>query len=82
MGGTHAIRGDAGQRVGQPGTPRLPSYIAGFRFRGIDSPEVAALYRCERRPPVLRLLLVAGVLLAVSAFWLFVFVIGRMFDAW
>lgn len=82
MGGTHAVRSEAGQRVEQPGTPRLPSYIAGFSFRGVDSPEVAALYRCERRPPVLRLLLVAGVLLAVSAFWLLVFVIGGMFDAW
>lgn len=81
MGSTHA-RGDTGQRVEQPGTPRLPTYIAGFRFRGVDSPEVAALYRCERRPPVLRLLLVTGVLVAVSAFWLFAIVIGRMFDAW
>jgi hypothetical protein len=41
----------------------------------------AALYR-SLRWPILRLLLVAGALLGLIAFWLLVYVIGRMFAAW
>src|SRR4029079_15707987 len=66
----------------EPGASSVPSYIANFHFRGTDGTEVAALYRCDRRPPVFPVLILAGVLLAVNAFWLFVFVIGRMFGAW
>jgi hypothetical protein len=60
----------------------LPSYIAGYRFRGSEAPEVAALYHSDRGAPIVRLLLIGAVLLMFSAFWSFVLVIGRMFGAW
>jgi hypothetical protein len=82
MAATHTATGGPEPRPVEPGASSVPSYIANFHFRGTDGTEVAALYRCDRRPPVFRVLLLAGVLLAVNAFWLFVFVIGRMFGAW